>query len=217
MKRIISALIFTMLFTVAGVASANLDDTRATMAQRYGDYRLVYDEDNQLWAKAEWEEKGSLKRKASFYTYSFTRNGVHFAMEVMYDGNKPDAPVRIQRITPDMPLKVKEIRQYFPEFALLIDHPKAVSFVSYRTLSRQFQELESPARMGLLVRELMKDSYFTLMAFNIQNEGRLVKTADEVSGDTYVREFTIERAYRTTVHDKLDAANPEWVKIKNYL
>lgn len=217
MKKIISVLIFTMLFAVAGVASANLDDTRATIAQRYGDYRLVIDTDNQLWTKADWEGKGQKKAKAAAYTYSFTRNGVHFSMEVMYEGDKPDAAVRIQRIAPDMPIKLKEVRQYFPEIVPLIENPKAVSFATFRMLSRQFQELESPVRYGVLVRELQKDSFFTLMAFNIQNEGLLVKQLDEITPDTYVREFTIEKTFRTIVHDKLDVSNPDWSKTKNYL
>ncbi len=215
MKRIVSALIFTMLFTVAGVASASLEDTRATIAQQYGDYRLVIDSDNQLWTKADWEEKGYKKTKAGAYTYSFVRQGLHFSMEVMYDSDKPEGLVRIQRITPDMPIKVKELRQYFPEMVPLLEHPKAVPFVTFRSLSRQFQELESQVRMGVLVRELKRD-YFTMLAFNIQNEGRLIGQAEEVSGDTYIREFTIEKAFRTAVHDKMDSNSPEWKKIKNF-
>ncbi len=215
MKRIISGLIFTMLFTVAGVASAKLDDTRSTIAQQYGDYRLVIDSDNQLWTKLDWEEKGSKKAKAACYTYSFNRQGLHFSMEVMYDGNKPDSLVRIQRIAPDMPIKIKEVRQYFPELVPLLDNPKAVPFITFRSLSRQFQELESQVRMGVLVRELQRD-YYTLLAFNIQNEGRLIKQEEEISGDTYIREFTIEKASRTIVHDKLDVSSPDWRKTKSY-
>ncbi|WP_346354703.1 hypothetical protein [Azotosporobacter soli] len=216
MKRIISALIFTMFFTVGGVASANLGDTRGAMAQQYGEHRLVIDQDGQLWTKANWEEKGHQKAKAAFYTYSFTRQGLHFSMEVGYESEKPDALVRFQRISPDMPIKVKEVRQYFPELAPLLDHPKAITFASYKTLSRYFQELESPTRMGVLVRELQRDSYFPLLAFNIQNEGILIKQDEEISRETYIREFTLEKASRTLVHDKLDVGSPEWRPMKSY-
>ena len=114
-----------------------------------------------------------------------------------------------------MPIKIKEVRQYFPELVPLLDNPKAVPFITFRSLSRQFQELESQVRMGVLVRELQRD-YYTLLAFNIQNEGRLIKQEEEISGDTYIREFTIEKASRTIVHDKLDVSSPDWRKTKSY-
>ena len=216
MRKIIAMLVFSMLLMLSSVAFASLDDNRTSIQEQYGDYRLLIDSDNQLWTKADWEAKGSRKAKASSYHYSFNRHGIGVQMEVMYASNKPDAKVVAQRFTPNMPITVKEFKLYFPEVYALMQTPKAHTFATYKSLSRNFQENQSPVSMGVLVRELTNGNYYTLLAFNVQDEGRLIKEIEYVNEDTYIREFTIERASRTTVHDNMDTSKPEWQPIKNY-
>jgi hypothetical protein len=201
------------------MAFASLNDNKAAMQTQYGDYRLIIDSDNQLWTKAEWETKGYKKAKAASYMHSFSRQGLRIQMEVLYDNDKPDSLVRIQRFTPDMAIKLKDFKAYFPEVYTLITDPKAQVFATHNSLSRHFQELQSPVRMGVLIKELLggkNGSYYSLLAFNIQDQGRLVKDIDLIDEDTYIREFTIERTYRTTVHDAMDSGKPEWKIIKNH-
>lgn len=216
MRKIIAMLVFSMLLMLSSVAFASLDDNRTSIQEQYGDYRLLIDSDNQLWTKADWEAKGSRKAKASSYHYSFNRHGIGVQMEVMYASSKPDAKVVAQRFTPNMPITVKEFKLYFPEVYALMQTPKANTFATYKSLSRNFQENQSPVSMGVLVRELTNGNYYTLLAFNVQDEGRLIKEIEYVNEDTYIREFTIERASRTTVHDNMDTSKPEWQPIKNY-
>lgn len=216
MKKIITALVFSMVCMISTVAFASLDDNKISIQQQYGDYRLLIDSDNQLWTKADWEAKGSKRAKAASYRYSFNRQGLGVQMEVMYASAKPDALVVAQRFTPDMPITIKEFKLYFPEVYALTQGPKAKPFATFKALSRNFQEQESPVSMGILVRELSKGSYYPLLAFNIQDEGRLVKDIGFINEDIYIREFTIERASQTTVHDSMDTSRPDWEPIKNY-
>lgn len=216
MRKIITMLVFSMLLLLSSVAFANLDDNKISIQQQYGDYRLLIDSDNQLWTKADWEGKGSKKAKAASYRYSFSRQGIGVQMEVMYANNKPDAVVVAQRFTPDMPITIKEFKLYFPEVYALTKAPKANFFATYGSLSRNFQEGQSPVSMGVLIRELSNGNYYSLIAFNIQDEGRLIKEIEYINEDTYIREFTIERASRTTVHDAMDTSKPDWQPIKNY-
>ncbi|GMB01932.1 hypothetical protein [Pelosinus sp. IPA-1] len=214
--RKITLLICSMLFLFSSVAFASLDDTKLTIEKQYGDYRLLIDSDNQLWTKADWEARGSKKAKAASYRYSFSRQGIGVQMEVMYANNKPDALVVAQRFTPDMPITIKEMKKYFPEVYALTKAPKANFFATYSSISRNFQEGQSPVSMGVLIRELTNGNYYSLLAFNVQDEGRLLKNIEYISEDTYIREFTIERASRTTVHDAMDTSKPDWQPIKNY-
>ncbi len=216
MKKVITVLVFSMLCMLSSVAFASLDDNKITIQQQYGDYRLVIDTDNQLWTKADWEAKGAIRAKAAAYHYSFSRQGLGVQMEVMYANAKPDAAVIAQRFTPDMPFTIKELKKYFPEVYALTQAPKAKFFATNSALSRNFQEQESPVTMGVLIRELSKGSYYPLIAFNIQDEGRLVKDIAYIDENTYIREFTIERASQTTVHSAMDAYKPVWQPIKNY-
>ena len=219
MKKIVAVLVFSMLIIFSSVAFANLNDNKTVIQTQYGEYRLLIDSDNQLWTKADWELKGYKKAKAGSYMYSFSRQGLGVQMEALYDGDKPDSVVRTQRFTPDMPIKLKDFKLYFPEVYTMITLPKAQAFATYNPLSRHFQELESPVRMGVLIKQLVDGKngpFYTLLAFNIQDEGRLVKDSSQINEDTYIREFTIERTYRTTVHDSMDSNKPEWQMIKNH-
>lgn len=219
MRKIVALLVFSLLVVVSSVAFANLNDTRATTEQQYGDYRLLIDSDNQLWTKADWETKGYKRAKAAAYMYSFSRQGLRIQMEVLYNNDKPDAVVHTQRFTPDMAIKLKDFKLYFPEVYALITAPKAQVFGTNNLLSRHFQELQSPVRMGVIVKELVDGKngvYYPLVAFNVQDEGRLVKDMDFIDENTYIREFTIERASQTKVHDAMDSSKPDWKIIKSH-
>ncbi|WP_378954988.1 hypothetical protein [Pelosinus sp. sgz500959] len=219
MKKSIATLVLSLLLMMSSVAFANLNDNKASMQTQYGDYRLVIDSDNQLWTKADWEGKGYKKAKAASYMYSFTRQGLRTQMEVLYNGDQPDSAVLIQRFTPDTGIQLKEFKLYFPEVYALIKSPKAQTFATYHSLSRQFQELQSPVKMGVVVKDLVdnkKVAFYSLIAFNIQDEGRLIKDINLINEDTYIKEFTIERVSRTVVRDSLESNKPEWQSIKNY-
>jgi hypothetical protein len=214
MKKLVSLLILTVLLTISSVAFASLDDTRASIAAQYGEYRLLIDTNNQLWTKADWEAKGSKRAKAASYMYSFRRQGLGVQMEVMYENSSPQALVRAQRITPDMPIKIKELKEYFPEVYALVAQPNAEAFATYKQLSRQFQEPQSPVSMGIL---LKRGSDNTLLAFNIQDEGRYIQDIKYIDEDTYIREFTIEKVSQSAVYEAMKRTNAaDWKIIKNY-
>lgn len=216
MKKWLTFILAGMILATNAIAFANLNDTRATIAAKYGDYRLVLDTDNQPWTKEEWDTKGYQRAKASSYMHSYQVNGLRIQMEVMYDSNKPGAFVRAQRFTPDMAIKVKDFKTYFPEVYTLLVSPKAESFTTNKDLSRNFQEDKSPVSMGVVVQELPapgKGSVYTLVAFNIQDEGRLIKDPKYINQDTYVREFTIEQTYKLDTSENL---GKDWTYIKNY-
>jgi hypothetical protein len=219
MKKLVSLLILTVLLMISSVAFASLDDTRASIAAQYGEYRLLIDTNNQLWTKADWEAKGWQRAKAASYMHSFRRQGMGFQMEVMYENSTPQAFVRAQRITPDMPIKIKELKEYFPEVYALIAQPKAEAFATYKQLSRQFQEPQSPVSMGILLKEhseVKKGAYNTLVAFNIQDEGRIIQDMKFIDENTYIREFTIEKVSQTTVREAMEGKNVAWKVMKNY-
>lgn len=217
MKKILFLFLLICIASTAGIAQANLDDTRDATAARYGEYRILIDTDNQLWTKEEWETRGYQRAKAAAYMYSFSRQGVHIQMEVMYDSNKPQALVKAQRFTPDVPIRVKDFKTFFPELQGLISSPKTEAFATYDQLTLQFKEDQSPVSMGLLVKlppAKEKGASYTLMAFNIQDEGRLLKDDRFINGDTYIKEFTIESIYKISANEAMETN--KWQRIKNY-
>jgi len=215
-KKVAMLCIVMTLLAFSGVAFANLNDTRNSIAQTYGEYRLVLDTDNQPWTKAEWETKGYQRAKASSYTHYFNRNGIGMQMEVQYESDKQGAFAILQRVTPNSAIKIKELRTYFPELVSLLDSPKGEYFSTYGEVTRNFQEEASPVKLGLVVKLApapKRDKYYTLMVFNIQDEGRFVKDPKYINGDTYIREFLIQRVLTTDVSEKLYA---EWPAIKKF-
>jgi hypothetical protein len=218
MGKWVAGFMLGLLFMMSsGVAFASLQDNRAAVAAQYGDYHFVIDTDNQLWTKADWDAKGYKSAKPSTYVYFTERQGLRFEVDVAYDGNKPDSLVKVERFTPDMPIHIKDFKSYFPELYPLLTAKHAIPFGTYDAPSQYFQDPESPAFLGVVDKDfLVKDSYYTLFAFNIENEGRLVKSIDEIDGNTYIREFTIERASRTDLTENMDTANPSWRTIQNY-
>ncbi len=218
MKKIITAAVLCAIMTASvSTAFASLDDNRQSIADQYGDYRMVIDTDNQLWTKQEWEQKGHLKAKAGSYMYSFSRKDLGVQMEVLYASDRPDAPVRGQRFTPAMPIQIKDFKGYFPEVYQLIASPKAAVFASYVDVTRQFQEQTSPVTLGVVIQTApsaaVHKSSYTLIAFNIQDEGRLVKNTKYIDENTYIREFTIERINEVKADEAF--SNKQWLPIKN--
>ena len=216
MKKSILFFVMVILLVMSSVAFANLSDTKTSIAQTYGDYRMVIDTDNQPWTKAEWELKGYQKAKAASYVYYFSRNDVGMQMEVQYENDKAGAYAILQRFTPNSAIKLKELRNYFPEISSLIDSPKGEYFTSYNEVTRNFQEQASPVTLGLVINSPVapqRDKYYTVIAFNIQDEGRYVKDPKYISGDTFVREIVIQRVLRSEVAEKLDT---EWTRVKKF-
>jgi len=216
MKKLIALGVFVALTFLSGQAFASLNDTRASVLARYGEYRLVVDTDGQLWTKAEWESGGSEKAKAGGYMYYFTRNGIDAQMEVLYDGDKPESVVKAQRITPDAAIQIKDFQKYFPEFYALAVGPKTKAFATEQELTRNFREQASPVSLGIVNKASLVSgkSYYTLLAFNINDQGRLVKDAKYINNDTYIREFTVERVWRIDVDD-LAVSGKDWEWLKN--
>lgn len=216
MKKIVILCIMTALLALSSIASANLDDTKSSIAQKYGDYRLVIDTDNQPWAKAEWETKGMQRAKAASYVHYFNRNGIGMQMEVQYESDKQGSIAILQRFTPNSAIKVKELRSYFPELTDLIDSPKGEYFATYGEVTRNFQEQASPVTLGLVVKlppAPKRNKYYTLLAFNIQDEGRFINEPKYIDGETYIREFVIQRVLTSEATDKLYT---EWPAIKKF-
>lgn len=216
MKKLAAAALMAVMTVTGSTAFASLDDTKATIAQQYGEYRMAIDTDNQMWPRQEWEQKGKLRAKAASYTYNFERQGLGIQMEVMYQNDKPGAPVIAQRFTPNMAIKIKDLKTYFPEAYKLVTAPKAEAFASYDAITRQFQEQQSPVTMGVIIKAepAQHKGNFTLLAFNIQDEGRLIKNHKFIDENTYIREFTIERVRINTVNEKVDSS--DWQRINNF-
>lgn len=219
MKKWLIALSTGVLLTAgSALALANPDDTRDSIAARYGTYRLVLDTDNQPWTKEEWLTKGIKRAQAASYTHTFTTNGLRIQMEVNYINNKPDSTVKMQRFTPDLPIQIKDFQKYFPEIYPLLITPKAQAFSSYATINRNFQEPQSPVTLGIVVDQpaVTTPGIIPLIVFNIQDEGRFVKDPSWISTNTYIREFIITTVYRTDFKDHFESNNADWIKLKNY-
>jgi len=216
MKKLILAMMALCILAAAATAFASLDDTRETIAQTYGDYRLVIDTDNQPWTKEQWEKSGYKKAQADTYTYRFRREDVGIGMDVKYEGDKPGSFVRMQRFTPDMPFQIKDMQKMFPEIYALLASPQTIVFATYTELSKNLVEKNSPVTMGAALKKELtaeRKGYFALLSFNVQDEGRLVKDPKYINENTYIREFTIERSYLSNLKDNL---NGDWKPIKNF-
>lgn len=217
MKKLFLIVAMCMLTVVAPTtALASLEDTRATIAQQYGDYRLVIDSDNQPWTKEQWEKSGYKKAQADTFTYRFRREDVGIGMDVKYEGDKQESYVRMQRFTPDMPVQIKDFRKMFPEVYAIVSSPNAIVFATYKELSRNLMEKNSPVTLGVAFKKELSNErkgYFMLLAFNVQDEGRLIKDAKFIDENTYIREFTIERTYLSVLKENLTV---DWKQTKNF-
>ncbi|HWR38556.1 MAG TPA: hypothetical protein VN611_03580, partial [Patescibacteria group bacterium] len=215
MKRLsvittIFALVALCFCLIPPVAQANLDDNRATIAAQYGDYRLVIDTDNQKWTKDQWESKGKLRAKASSYTYRFRRGDMGFDMVVEYDSDLPNANVKSQRFTPDASFQVKDFKNYFPEIQKVLALPDTKMFAVVGRLSSNFKDVVSPVAMGAVVQGIPSDpkaGQCQLVAFNAMGQGELLKELKEISKDSYIREFVVERVSRQIARERLQSRN----------
>lgn len=215
-KRIIFALVIMLLLST-GQVFAGLADNRASITAAYGEYRLVVDSDGQLWTKSEWETGGYLKAKASAYVYYFTRGDVKFQMEVQYDNSRPEALVKAQRFTPDVAVKIKDLNSYLPEVYSAVTVPEAVAFASEQQLTRNFRDETSPVTLGVAVKKPTspgRNDLYSLYAFNVKDEGRLIKSAKFIGKETYIHELVIERVHRQDVNNPQDA-DRDWEWINN--
>lgn len=216
MKKLFLGLTMLLIWAVTAPVLANLDDTRETIAQRYGEYRLVIDKDNQPWTKEQWEKSGYKKARPDTYTYRFRREDLGIGLDVKFEGDKPGSFVQMQRFTPDMPFQIKDFQKLFPEIYPLLASPHSIAFSASQALSLNFMEQSSPVTLGVAMKKDLggeRKGYFSLLAFNIQDEGRLIKDAKFIDENTYVREFTIEKTYLSVLKDNMPG---EWQEIKNY-
>ena len=137
-------------------------------------------------------------------------------MDVKYEGDKPGSFVRMQRFTPDMPFQIKDFKTMFPEIYPFLSSPQTIVFATYKELSRNLMEKNSPVTLGAAFKKELtaeRKGYFMLFAFNVQDEGRLIKDAKYIDENTYIREFTIERTYLSVLKDNLTT---EWKQTKNF-
>ena len=216
MKRLLGIILMMAVMVTAAPVQANLDDTRASIESRYGEYRLVLDLDNQPWTKEQWEKNGYKKASAATYMYRFRRLDIGIQMDVAYEDSKPTAYVRMQRFTPDNPIQIKDFKKVFPEVYDLLVSQKAVPFATSKDLTKNFSEKGSPVTYGIAINQAPtpdRKSYFTLCAFNITDEGRVIRDAKYIDENAYIREFTIERQWMALYNDNM---NNDWKKIKNY-
>lgn len=216
MKKLFAMLMALSVWLIAIPALANLDDTKMTIAQKYGDYRLVIDTDNQPWTKEQWEKSGQKKAQADTYTYRFRREDIGINLDVKYENDRADSFVRMQRFTPDLPFQIKDFKKMFPEIHVLLSDSETVVFTTYKDLSRNLMEKNSPVTLGAAYKKdpsPERKGHFTLMAFNIQDEGRLIKDPKYIDENTYIREFTLERTYMAVLKDNLTV---EWKPAPNY-
>ena len=217
MRKLLSVLLALIVWMPAVPALASLDDTRTTIAEQYGDYRLVIDSENQPWTKEQWEKSGYKKAQADTYTYRFRREDIGIGLDVKYEGDKLDSFVRMQRFTPDIPFQIKDMKKMFPEIYAMLASPQTVVFTTFKELTRNLMEKNSPVTLGAAVKKELtatsRRGYFTLLAFNVQDEGRLIKDPKYIDENTYIREFTIERTYLSVMKDNLTV---DWKQSKNY-
>jgi len=216
MKKLIAVMMMVGILAFAVPVFASLDDTRETIARTYGDYRLVIDSDNQPWTKEQWEKSGYKKAQADTYTYRFRRGDIGIGLDVKYEGDKTGSFVRMQRFTPDMPFQIKDLQKLFPEIYSLVSPSQTIVFATYKELGRNLMEKNTPVTLGAALKKELtaeRKGYFTLLAFNVQDEGRLIKDPKYIDENTYIREFTIERTYLSILKDNL---NGDWKQIKNY-
>ena len=213
-------LVLTLLLIVAtmGTAFAAVGDSRSDTAALYGEYRIVIDTDNQLWTRADWEASGQRYAKEASKWHQFSRNDQSFQMVVAYETEKPDSIVQIQRFTPQNSFKLSDLKTYFPEVYKLVNSPKAVVFGTDDKITAHFLEGKPEVYLGVVVKESPipdKDIYYSLLSFNIVQDGRIVKNVKQINSDTLIREFVIERVFRSDVDEKLHPGNG-WIYIPNY-
>jgi hypothetical protein len=215
MKKLMVSLLFVLMIFSASQAFAALDETRPAINAKYGEFRLVVDTDSQLWTKAEWEAGGYKKAKPAAFVHRFVRKDITVQMEVQYDDNKPGSLVSVQRFTPDSAIKVKELKEYFPEIHSMVTSADAAAFTSFMEVSRNLRDNQSPVTMGVVLKQNpvpAKKSYYTLLVFNIRGEGSLIKDEKQINADTYIHEIIIEKILKQDADPDRSGSDWKWLK-----
>lgn len=215
MKKLVTLILFLFLLACSGQVFAAVDDTRDYIEKTYGGYRMVIDTDNQMWAREEWETKGRIKAQPNSYVYYFDRNGLAFQMEVKFHDDSPTSRVKAQRITPAAAIRIKDLKAYLPEVYGLVTSPKAYVFTTNTELSRNLSDDRSPLTLGVLVKQEVKSrgTWYTLVAINVKDEGRLVKNAKFVNNELFIQELSIERFRQSDLDDpRGPTLEWEWMK-----
>ena len=218
MKKYVVLTLLLLLVTAVGTAFAAVGDTRSDTATLYGDYRIIIDTDNQPWTKLDWEGSGHKAAKESTLWHQFWRNGQGFQMVVAYEADKPESVVQIQRFTPQNPFKLSDLKTLFPEVYKQLSSSKTVIFATDEQITPHFVEAKPQIILGAMVKEspsLSRQAYYTLIAFNVVQEGRIIKSIEQINSDTLIREFTMERVSRVDADEKLQAGSG-WTPIANY-
>lgn len=216
-KAMIVTVAAALVSCLAGSAYASLTDTAVQIKEQYGDYRFILDTNKHLWTKAEWEQGEHKKEKPLTYSYSFSRAGLPVHMDVKYEDSK-DGWVEIQHFGFDYSIQAKDLKTYFPEVYRLVTAPAAQAFATDTKLTKNFLEAKSPQTLGVVVQEGVPRpdaGQYTLLAFNVLNEGAFVKQPDQITPDTYIKEFTIERVTTYKVKISLQQKNGEWKPLTN--
>ncbi|MDU4961506.1 MAG: hypothetical protein E6X17_12720 [Sporomusaceae bacterium] len=218
MKKVVVFALLLLLTTAASTAFAAVGDSRSDTAALYGEYRIVIDSDNQMWTKLDWEQSGNRYAKEATLWHQFWRNGQGFQMVVAYETAKADSVVQIQRFTPQNSFKLSEMKALFPEIHQLLLSPDTVIFATDDRITAHFVESKPEITLGAVIKEAPtsdRQGYYTLISFNIVQEGRVVKNANQINADTLIREFVMERVAKSDVDGKLQSRG-DWTQITNY-
>jgi hypothetical protein len=218
MKKFVVFTLLLLLATTMGTAFAAVGDSRSDTAALYGEYRIVVDADNQLWTKLDWEESGHKYAKEATLWHQFWRNEQGFQMVAAYETDKPDSVIQIQRFTPQTPFKLSELKVLFPEVQKLLMLPKTVIFATDQQITSHFVETKPEIILGAVLKEAPTanwQAYYTLISFNVVQEGRVIKNTEQINADTLIREFVMERVAKADIEDKLQERSG-WKVIPNY-
>ncbi|MDF2502327.1 MAG: hypothetical protein K0Q77_3041 [Anaerosporomusa subterranea] len=218
MKKFVVFTLLLLMATTMGTAFAAVGNSRSDTAALYGEYRIVVDADNQLWTKLDWEQSGHKYAKEATLWHQFWRNEQGFQMVAAYETGKPDSVVQIQRFTPQSPFKLSEVKTLFPEIHKLLMSPKTVIFATDQQITSHFVESKPEIILGAVIKEAPtadRQAYYTLVSFNVVQEGRVVKHIDQINADTLIREFVMERVSKADVDNKLQERSG-WTVIPNH-
>lgn len=209
MKKMVALLLLISCLFIAQTAFASLDDKRSDIVAKFGEYRMVLDDNGRIWTRADWEAGG--KEVANTYIYYYMAKDVKVQLDVMYAEKKGDNDpyVRAQRFTPDWAIQIKELKVYFPEVYALVTSPEAKVFTTREKLTKNFLDEKSPVTLGVMIVQEPKSvpGMYTLISFNVKGEGTLIKDPKAINGDTYVSEIVIERTLKRNTVDPTDVKN----------
>ncbi len=213
MKKTIALLLFVTCLLVSQTAFAGLDERRSDITAKYGEYRMVLDENGRIWSKAGWEGGGG-REVASTYIHQYRVKDLKIQMDVKYEDGigKKDPYVRSQRFSPDWNIQIKELKTYLPEIYELVTSPEAMVFTTKEKLTRNFMDDVSPITLGVMVAKepvSLKGRYY-MIGFNIRGEGTLIKDPKLINGDTYITEIVVEWIFKRSKNDSTVQSDWKW-------